>query len=421
MTIANSNQAALEAVWRIPGRGARILVDLDAIEQNVAAICANVSALTQVMAIVKAGGYGHGGPLVAGAAIAGGATRLGVATISEGIELRQAGIDVPILVLGPVMPAEAPGALDHRLQITIGSMHQHEALCRELHAHGSGSPLEVQLKINTGMNRYGVNPEQAVDAARSIEASRVLALEGVFTHFARADDEDEWPTRRQAEVFRQCLAEMERAGVKPGLVHASNSAATFRFREYDFDMVRLGIGIYGVRPGHEVELFPGMRLAMLVSASVHRLQALKAGDSVGYGGTYMASEGERVGLLSLGYGDGYPRSLSNKAWVGFRGARLPVVGRISMDQTTIGVPPSQPMQVGDLVSVAGDGSGGEPTVEQLAGICGTIPYEILTSLGLRLPAFFVRSDRVVAHSDNTRATGHPDLHQQRRSSSPAVS
>jgi alanine racemase len=400
MTIANSKQAALEAVWRIPGRGARLLVDLDAIEQNVADICANISNSTQVMAIVKAGGYGHGGPLIAGAAIAGGASWLGVATVSEGIELRQSGIDVPILVLGPSMPAEAPGALDQRLQITIGSLHQHDAICQELHAHGSGRPLEVQLKINTGMNRYGLDPEQVADTARTIQASTALSLAGVFTHFARADDEVEWPTQRQVEVLRQCLDDMERAGTKPGLVHASNSAATFRFREYDFDLVRPGIGIYGIRPGDEGELFSGMRPALSVSASVQRLQDLKTGDSVGYGGTYTAGEGERVGLLSLGYADGYPRSLSNRAWVGFRGARLPVIGRISMDQTTIGVPASLSMRVGDLVGVAGDGSDGEPTVEELATISGTIPYEILTSLGLRLPAFFLRSGEVVAYSNS---------------------
>ncbi|CAN5751286.1 N/A [soil metagenome] len=399
MTIETPKQSIEEQVWRIPGRGARLLVDLDGIENNVAAIAANVSPSARVMAVVKAGGYGHGGSLVAKAAIAGGATWLGVATVSEGKALRQAGIAAPIMVLGPSMPAEAPAAHAHRLHITIGSAHQSEAILREAAAFASVRPLGVHLKIDTGMNRYGVNRSEAVHVARTIADSEALSLDGVFTHFASADDMQADFTRQQAVVFTQSLVELDQAGVKPALVHASNSAALFRFREFDFDLVRPGIGIYGVRPGPGVELFPGMRPVLKVTATVQRMECLQPGDAVGYGGTFVATESVKVGLLSFGYADGYPRSLSNRSWVGFRGARLPVLGRVSMDQTSIGVGAHIRAGVSAVVAVAGDGSDGEPTIEEIATMAGTIPYEILTGLGLRLPGYYHRSGAIVAYDN----------------------
>jgi len=394
-------QSIEDEVWRIPGRGARLLVDLDRLEGNVATIVQHISPSAQVMAVVKAGGYGHGGAPAAKAAIAGGATWLGVATISEGAALRQAGITAPILILGPTMPAEAVAAHANRLSIAIGSGHQAAAVCRELEGVDLVQPLGVHLKINSGMNRYGVHPAAAAQVAKAISEAGEIGLEGAFTHFACADNLHSDFTQTQASVFAECVDELDRAKMKPALVHASNSAAMLRFREYDFDMVRPGIAIYGVRPAAGVELFPGMHPVLSVKAIVQRVESLQSGEATGYGGAYVAASCMEIGLLSLGYGDGYPRSLSNRGWVGFRGARLPVTGRVSMDQTTISIPDGTRVEVGDLVSVVGDGSAGEPAIDEIAEIAGTIPYEIMTGLGLRLPTYCHRSGAVVANNDSS--------------------
>jgi alanine racemase len=401
MTTDHTLQSVEEMVWRIPGRGARLLVDLDAIKGNVAAIVANISPATQVMAVVKAGGYGHGGPVVAKVAVAGGASWLGVATVAEGVELRQAGIDVPILILGPSMPAESAEARAHRLHITVGSVDQWRSLSLQLSDAEREQPLGIHLEVNTGMNRFGVNPDQAEGVAKSIANAGGFSLDGVYTHFASADEPDDSSVQNQAQIFLGCLEGLNQEGIDTGLVHASNSGAILRFRKLDFDLVRPGISIYGVRPGPGVELFPSMRPALKVSAVVQRLESVGPGESVGYGGTYSPEASERVGLLSLGYADGYPRSLSNRGWVGRRRARLPIAGRVSMDQMSIAVPGTVCLEQGDVVSVAGDGSHGEPTLEEIAEIAGTIPYEIMTGLGRRLPAFYVRGGDVVArdHGD----------------------
>jgi alanine racemase len=397
MTTVHTSHRVEDLVWRIPGRGARLLVDLDSIEGNVAVIAANISPKTRIMAVVKAGGYGHGGPLVAKAAISGGASWLGVATVEEGIEIRKAGIEVPILILGPSMPEESLVARAYRLQITVGSGDQWRSLRRLGSDDEYEQPLGVHLEVNTGMNRYGVDSNQAASVAGSIAHAGGFSLNGVFTHFARADESDEPSVRQQARVFLSFLEELSREGIDAGLVHASNSAAILRFRELDFDIVRPGISIYGVRPGPGVELLAGMRPALKVSAVVQRLEKIGVGDFVGYGGTYSPEAPERVGLLSLGYADGYPRSLSNRGWVGRQGVRLPIAGRVSMDQMSISVPDGVNLEQGDVVTVAGDGSEGEPTLEEIAEIAGTIPYEIMTGLGRRLPAFFLREGDVVAH------------------------
>jgi alanine racemase len=402
MTSADLHASIEERVWSIPGRGARLLVDLDTIESNVRAIARHISPTTNIMAIVKAGGYGHGGPQVAETAVDGGATCLGVATVDEGIELRRHGIEAPILVLGPSMPQEAAAASADRLHITIGARHQVAAIAAEADAAFSGfdTPLGVHLKINTGMNRFGVNPSEAIATAQEISQSGMLSLDGVFTHFACADEPDPSVTHRQSEVFTRCLDDLGRAGLMPGQVHVSNSAAILRFREFDFDLVRPGIGMYGIAPAPEVALFPGMRPALKIVASVQRLERIEAGQSVGYGGTFEAAAGVQIGLLPLGYGDGYPRSLSNRAWVGHGGARLPLAGRVSMDQMTVCIPSDADLSLGDTVTVVGDGGAGEPTVEDIAALAGTIPYEVLTGLGVRLPTDYHRSGVIVAR-DNT--------------------
>jgi alanine racemase len=388
-----------EAVWNHPGRGARLIVDLAAIESNTRAVSQAVTPGTQVLAVVKAAAYGHGAPAAARAALAGGASWLGVATVVEGLELRRAGIGTPVLVMSPTVAGEWEPAAMAALDITVGSREQLEALISWAEGRPRAERVAIHLKVNTGMNRFGVEPGQAVTAATRLSRARGLRLRGISTHFARSDEADALPTLRQLERFHEVLRQLEAAGIAPPIAHASNSGATLRFRECDLDMVRPGICLYGVRPSTHAPLLDEMRPAMRLEAMVQRVEQMAAGEQVGYGGTFAAPEAVRIGLLPFGYADGYPRAMSNLAWVAKAGVRMPVAGRVSMDQTVVQIPDGARVEPGSIVRALGDGSAGEPTVEELAEMAGTIPYEIMTGLSRRLPAHYIRGDNVVEHDN----------------------
>ncbi len=394
MSTDSERRRTSSSFWQHDGRGAQLIVALDAITANAACLLRHLSTGTQLMAVVKAGGYGHGGSEVARAAVLGGASWLGVATVEEGIELRTSGLSVPILVLGPASPVEFPVAQRNDLDITLGSLTQVEAL-REAPL-GDSRPLRVQLKVNTGMNRFSLASNAVVSAAADLLENEQVKLTGIYTHFARSEEADRQPTDAQVERFRNVLASLEEIGLTPGLSHASNSGGILASREYDFAMVRAGISLYGVPPGPDRPLFEGMRSALRVEARVQRVEWVQPGDEVGYGGTFVARHPTRIALLGLGYADGYPRSLSNLGWVSIRGQRCPVAGRVSMDQMSVELPSELDCEVGDIACVIGNATENEPSVELLASLANTIPYEILTGLGNRLPVLYHRGGDVVA-------------------------
>ncbi|GIW03618.1 MAG: alanine racemase [Thermomicrobiales bacterium] len=377
------------------GRATRAIIDLDALESNIRILKANLSHGTGLMAVVKANGYGHGAVMVARTAVQAGATWLAVATVDEGAMLRQAGVAVPILVLGPIDPSEAQAAASARLTIAIGGPDLLDPLRQAAEACQHG-PLSVHLKIDTGMRRYGALPSEALALARAIVNIPALHLTGVFTHFARADEADETPTRLQAERFDQTVAELRRAGIAVGLLHAANSAAALRSRAYDYHLVRAGIAIYGIPPSRDVVLWPGMRPVMTLCSRIRRVVRLLPGEGVSYGATYRARENECLGLVPIGYGDGYHRLLSNRAWMGISGRRAPVAGRICMDQTLVRLPEGSEISPGDEVVVFGAGENGEPTLPELAELAETIPYELATAVSPRVPRWFIREGRIVA-------------------------
>jgi len=321
-----------------------------------------------------------------------------VATVDEGAMLRQAGIAVPILVLGPIDPSEARAAVAARLTIAIGGPELLDPLRQASEACQYG-PLSVQLKIDTGMRRYGALPSEALALAQAIVHTPALHLTGVFTHFARADEADETPTRLQAERFDQTVAELRGAGIAVGLVHAANSAAALRSRAYDYNLVRAGIAMYGIPPSRDVALWPGMRQVMTLRSRIRRVVRLMPGEGVSYGATYRARECECIGLVPIGYGDGYHRVLSNRAWMGIGGQRAPVAGRICMDQTLVRLPEGRELHPGDEVVVFGAGETGEPTLPQLADLAETIPYELATAVSTRVPRWFIRGGQIVAVED----------------------
>lgn len=376
-------------------RATRAIVDLDAIAANVGALRGLLPSDTRLMAVVKADAYGHGAPWVARAALDAGASELGVATVGEGQILRARGIRAPIVLLGAIDPSEAAAACEAGLQITVGE----EALLGAVQKAAKTrrkAPVDVHVKIDTGLRRYGASPEHAVSLALRIVADDNLRLAGISTHFASADEPKEPFTGEQLRRFEACLASMRGAGVALPTVHAANSAGILTGQGVGYDMVRAGIALYGVRPSAEVPLPTSLRPAMRIESRVARVVRLDEGDTVGYNRTFRASGPMAGALVPIGYADGYRRALSGKGWVGVGGRQCRVLGRVSMDQIVVEVPAGGRVAVGDAVHVMSDDrETGAPDVDEIADVCGTNAYEILVGIGQRVPRIFIRDGTLV--------------------------
>lgn len=384
-----------DAVWALPGRPTRAVIDLDAVRGNLEAARRLVGGETAVMAVVKANAYGHGAVMVARAAVAAGAAQLGVATVDEGIALRQAGLTAPILVLGPVDPTEVSAALSSRLSLTVADpafVALIEATARRL---DRPEPASVHVKVDTGMRRFGGSPEAAVAAARRIAASPRLSLAGLFTHFADADGPDPAFTDGQAELLAAVAGRLAEEGIRPTVVHAANSAATLTARRHHLGMVRFGIALYGLPAITGTPLPDGIRPALTLVSRVARIVALAAGDTVGYGRSYRVSASGQAALIPVGYADGYRRGLSDRGGMRVGESVLPVVGRVSMDQTVVGLPAGANIARGAVVVVAG-GTMPPTSLAHLAELLDTIPYEVATGLAARVPRHYLEGGRVVA-------------------------
>jgi alanine racemase len=380
-------------------RATRALVRLDEIAENVRVFRRLIGPSVKLMAVVKANGYGHGAIMVAKTSIAEGADYLGVATVDEGIQLRNSGLTAPILVLGPVQPGEIAKATQFKLELAVGSAKAVSELAKAGAHCSPRKQVRIHLKIDTGMRRFGCLPEEIPEIAPKIASESSLELVGTFTHFASADEEAETPTLIQVSEFEQALDLLARSGLDPGLRHAANSAATLRSRRYDFDMVRIGISLYGIAPSLEIPLFEGLRPAMSIRTRVGRVMELAPRDRVSYGGTYEARRHERAALIPIGYADGFRRGLSGNAWVGIDGFRCPVLGRVCMDQTVVGVPAQLNVREGDEVVVVGDATQGAPSLDDLANITGTIAYEVASAISKRVPRIFLNGDELIAIED----------------------
>jgi alanine racemase len=367
------------------GRPTRLIVDRSAIEDNASILAGRLMPPARLMAVVKANGYGHGSIESARAAILGGASFLGVATVSEALELRESGLETCTLVLSSSDPREAIVAAASGISIGVGDSDQISALLDVLDRDSPSIPLRVHIKIDTGMRRFGIRPLQAPGIATRLHEHPSIEVGGIYSHFSEADGATEERLNEQLDVFRAVLAEVDGLGIPRGLAHISNSAALLRNHAADLDMVRAGICLYGISPSEHIELVEGMRPALEWRATVQHIAEMAPGDRTGYGGTYVANEHQRIALLPIGYADGYPRHLSNRGWVGYQGARLPVRGRISMDQCAVGIPAGVELSVGDEVIVLGDPATGAPSANQLANLIDTIGYEIVSRISRRVP------------------------------------
>ncbi|MBK7625286.1 MAG: alanine racemase [Kineosporiaceae bacterium] len=385
---------------RVSGVAARrdescwVEVDLDAIRGNVA-IARRVSG-TAVMAVVKADGYGHGAVPVARAALDGGASWLGVARAGEALQLRAAGIETPLLMLGYTPPGAMTELVAADVSLTIWTTaHLEQASAAAATAR---RPASVHLKIDTGMTRVGVRPEDARALATQLVTSEDVVLQGIFTHFACADEPDPSAgvTAGQQQRFAATLtsvapvfAELDAAGRPRPLVHAANSAATFAVPEAAHDLVRFGIAMYGLSPGEAVRLPDGVRPALRWSTVLARVEQVPPGEGVSYGHRYHTTARQRIGTIPVGYADGWRRVDGNEVLVG--GRRVPVLGRVCMDQCMIDLDGVPEAEIGDEVVLIGsqDGAGGTDriTADDVAARWGTIGYEVVCGIGRRVPRF----------------------------------
>ncbi|HSL12490.1 MAG TPA: alanine racemase [Actinomycetota bacterium] len=353
-------------------RATWVEVDLAAIRHNVGVL---TPARAELMAVVKANAYGHGDVAVARAALDAGATWLGVARLEEGLALREAGLDAPILVLSECPPGSEAVALAHRLTPTLAS---DEGLAR-LAAVARGA-VAVHVKVDTGMHRIGIWPPAEAPAFLGRVAAAGLEVEGLWSHFARSE-EDEGTTRRQLEGFVEVVDAARRAGIEPRLLHVANSGAVLRHPETHLDLVRPGIAMYGIAPAPGVGADRGLRPALTWRSTVTAVRRLAAGERVSYGHRYVVERDGWVATVPVGYADGFPRAASPRAEVCVAGRRCRVAGNVTMDQLMVDCGDVEPT-VGDDVELLG---GGAPDAWELAAAADTIAYEIVTRIGSRVP------------------------------------
>jgi len=367
-------------------------VDLKAIAHNVRALRKITSPKARLMVVVKADAYGHGVLQVTRQALENGADVLAVARLNEGIQLRKAGFDVPILIFGYTPPKHAKKLVEFDLAQTVWSLKTAEALSA---AVASGRPIKVHLKVDTGMGRLGLLPDcfrnasdtkTALREVESIASLSGLELEGVYTHFAAADSADKSYAKKQFEIFLDFLDQLRKAGLTIPVHHAANSAALIDMPETHLDLVRPGISIYGLYPSDEVDKSRILlKPAMSLKARIVHLKQVPAGFKVSYSMTYETPKPTTIAAVPIGYADGFSRLLSNQSHMLVGGCRVPIVGRVCMDQTMLDVGHVPGVKLEDEVVIFGKQQDESIAVDEIAASLNTINYEIVSSLTARIP------------------------------------
>ncbi len=365
------------------GRSTKAIVHLDAIAHNVAQLRKRIGSDREVMAVVKADGYGHGAVEVSLSALKSGANCLGVAVPEEGEELRRAGLDVPITVLGLIQPEEAYKVIDFGLEQTICSLEVAEVLNQT--ASNKGTVVDVHIKIDTGMGRVGVQPIDTLAFVRRVGRLKNLNVKGIFSHFSCADEVDKTFANKQVEIFDGVVREIEASGIRIPKRHMANSAAILDLPETYYDLVRPGIMIYGLYPSAEVSHSIELKPAMTFMTRVTFVKRVPSGSSVSYGRTFVTEKETLVATLPVGYADGYSRLLSGRGEVLIKGYRAPLIGRICMDMCMIDVSGVKNVQPGDEVILFGEGL----PVDEVAEKLGTINYEVVCAIGKRVPRVYI--------------------------------
>lgn len=362
-------------------------IDLDAVQANIHAFQQFTGPRVEIIAVVKANAYGHGAVQVSHSAIAAGATRLAVARLVEGMELRQAGLTAPILVMGYIPEDGVRRVVEYNLTpcpITTDFIQALSGL-----AAAEGRSIPVHLKVDSGLSRFGLLPEEILPFARAVIGLPGLRLEGLFTHFATADALDESYARKQLGIFQDVLGSLQAAGIEVPLVHAANTGITMRYPEAHFNAIRPGIGIYGLPPSDEYPPAFELRPVLSLKSQISRIRQLPAGTSISYGCTYITPEDMPVGLVTIGYGDGLHRLLSNRGAVLVGGRRAPILGRVAMDNIIVDLRGIPDVQMNDEVVIIGRQGDETISADEVARQVETINYEVTTSLLPRVERVFL--------------------------------
>jgi alanine racemase len=365
------------------GRPTACFVDLNALSWNFRQIRSKVGAQVKVLSMVKANGYGHGAPVIAQALAAEGSDAFGVATLEEGVELRQAGIRTPILVLAGAYPDQVDQFFNNSLTPVIHALESLKEL--ELAVHHRRRGLTVHLKVDTGMGRLGFLAAEINSWLPKIKELKALKIEGVFSHFSHAESVEGGYTQQQLRIFQSVIERLRAEGIAPSLVHLANSAATITLPAAYFDMVRPGLMLYGIYPAPALARQICLKPVLTWKTRILQVKKVPAGSSISYGQTFVTNRESRIATLPLGYADGYPRLLSNRGEVLVGGKRAPVAGRVCMDLTMIDVTDIEKIQPGDEVVLLGRQGEAEISADEMAAWANTISYEILTSISNRVP------------------------------------
>jgi alanine racemase len=398
---------ALSLPPRPPARPAWIEIDLARLRQNVRIVRQHLPPRVQLLAVVKDDAYGHGAVPVARVALAEGATFLGCATLDEALALRAAGIRGRILLLGERAEAELPWCMAHDLTVCVN----HASTVRQLArlAAAAGRRVPVHVKINTGMNRYGVRWDAALPVLEAVLAEPALRLEGVLTHFAQSDEADKTFALLQMARFDEVMAALARGhpDVRPWQ-HLCNSGGFLDLPQAHRDLVRVGILLYGIFPSTVCRRLPGLMPVMSVKARVAALQSLQPGDSVGYGMRFTATRPTRIAVLPLGYGDGFPR-VRNEGEALLQGRPAPIVGGVTMDALMVDVTHLPAVQPGEEAVLLGEQGNAAITARDVARLKNSVTYDVLTGWQSRLPRRLVDAAAPAAQPLTAPAPPQPAL------------
>ena len=376
-------------------------IDLDAIHENCMNMKKNMKNDTQMIGVIKTDGYGHGAVPIAKelepeSFIFGFAT----ATVEEALILRRHGIHKPILILGYSFPYAYESMVKEEIRPAVFRLDQAEALSEA--AKKAGKILQIHIKVDTGMSRIGIQPEQSgIEFVKEVSKMEHLKIEGIFTHFARADEIDKTAAKEQLRRFQQFVMRVEeQCQIEIPVKHCSNSAGIIELKEANMDAVRAGVTIYGMWPSNEVQQnIVSLRSALSLYSHIVYIKELEPGRAISYGGTYVVKKKMRVATIPVGYGDGYPRGLSNKGYVLIHGKKAPVLGRICMDQFMVDVTEIPEAVEGDLVTLIGENETQKITIEELGDLSGRFKYELACDLGKRIPRVYLKNGEIAETKD----------------------
>lgn len=381
-------------------------VNLDAVRENMDNMKANIAPETKMIGVIKTDGYGHGAiPIARELEPVDYMFGFAVATAEEAFILRRAGIRKPILILGFTFPYSYKQLIEQEIRITVfrrDTLSELSGAVKELAGEGKDVKAKVHVKVDTGMSRIGVRPdEEGLSFVKEALLTEGIELEGIFTHFARADEMNKEAAYRQLTLFKDFISRIEKeTGYRVPVKHCSNSAGIIELPEANMDVVRAGITLYGLWPSEEVRKdIVALKPALSLYSHIVYVKEIEQGTAVSYGGTFTADKKMRIATIPVGYGDGYPRGLSGRGYVLIHGKKAPVLGRVCMDQFMVDVSHIGEAAEGDLVTMIGKDGNEEITMEQLGNLSGRFNYELACDLGKRIPRVYEKGGKVLCTKD----------------------